>query len=86
MNVSIAEKSKNIIRRYGTVFVALLVFIFFSFSTNSFFTTKNVMLLFKQMSTLTIISLGFTFVMAVGGFDMSVGFATGLVGIVLSRF
>ena len=80
-----AEKGKNLIRKYGTVFVALLVFIFFSISAKSFFTTKNVMLLLKQMSTLTIISLGFTFVMAVGGFDMSVGYATGLVGIVFIK-
>ena len=61
-----AGKSKNLIRKYGTVFVAILVFIFFSVATNSFFTTKNVMLLLKQMSALTIISLGFTFVLAAG--------------------
>ncbi|MEN6420067.1 MAG: ABC transporter permease [Clostridiaceae bacterium] len=85
MNMTIADKSKNVIRRYGTVIVALLVFIFFSVSATSFFTTKNVMLLLKQMSTLTIISLGFTFVMAVGGFDMSIGFATGLVGIIFVK-
>lgn len=85
MNMDITEKSKNFIRKYGTVFVALLVFIFFSASADGFFTTKNVMLLFKQMSALTIISLGFTFVMAVGGFDMSVGFATGLVGIIFIK-
>ncbi|MGE5614524.1 MAG: ABC transporter permease [Bacillota bacterium] len=85
MNAYITEKSKNILRKCGTVIVALLVFIFFSFMTGGFFTTKNVMLLLKQMSALTIISLGFTFVMAVGGFDMSVGFATGLVGIIFVR-
>ena len=83
--MDMAGKSKNLIRKYGTVFVAILVFIFFSVATNSFFTTKNVMLLLKQMSALTIISLGFTFVMAAGGFDMSVGYATGLVGIVFVK-
>lgn len=77
--------TKNLIRKYGTVFVAMLVFIFFSVATKGFFTTKNVMLLLKQMSALTIISLGFTFVMAVGGFDMSVGYATGLVGIIFIK-
>ncbi|GAI04876.1 unnamed protein product, partial [marine sediment metagenome] len=35
----------------------------------------------KQMSMLTIISLGFTFVMAAGGFDMSIGFMTGLINV-----
>jgi ribose/xylose/arabinose/galactoside ABC-type transport system permease subunit len=79
------EKSKIIFRKYGTVFVALLVFVMFTLSKDAFFTTRNVMLLLKQMTALTIISLGFTFVMAVGGFDMSVGFATGLVGIVFVK-
>jgi len=72
---------KDVIRKYGTLFAAVLVFVFFSFATSSFFTMRNVMLLLKQMSTLTVISLGFTFVMAVGGFDMSIGQTTGLVGI-----
>lgn len=85
MKREITEKSKNVIRKYGTVFVALLVFAYFSFSANGFFSTQNIMLLLKQMSALTIISLGFTFVMAVGGFDMSIGYATGLVGIVFVK-
>lgn len=85
MNARITDRSKDIIRKYGTVFVALLVFAFFSVSANGFFTPKNIMLLLKQMSALTLISLGFTFVMAVGGFDMSIGYATGLVGIIFIK-
>ncbi len=79
------DKTKLFIRRYGTVIVALLVFILFSVTAKGFFTPKNVMLLLKQMSNLTIITMGFTFVMAVGGFDMSVGYACGLVGIVFVK-
>ena len=85
MKTIFSQGSRNIIRKYDTVFVTMLVFLFFSMTTKSFFTTRNVMLLLKQMSTLTIISLGFTFVMAVGGFDMSIGFATGLVGIIFVK-
>ena len=79
------DKTKYFIRRYGTVIVAMLVFVFFSITAKGFFTAKNVMLLLKQMSNLTIITMGFTFVMAVGGFDMSVGYACGLVGIVFVK-
>ena len=79
------DKAKYFIRRYGTVIVAMLVFVFFSITAKGFFTAKNVMLLLKQMSNLTIITMGFTFVMAVGGFDMSVGYACGLVGIVFVK-
>lgn len=85
MNAEFSQAGKNIIRKYGTVIVAILVFIFFSVEASSFFTTRNVMLLLKQMSTLTIISLGFTVVMAAGGFDMSVGYATGLIGIIFVK-
>ena len=85
MMTSKSDVAKRIIRYYGTVIVAILVFVFFSVSANGFFTLKNVMLLLKQMSALTIITLGFTFVMAVGGFDMSVGYSTGLVGIILVK-
>jgi ribose/xylose/arabinose/galactoside ABC-type transport system permease subunit len=73
---------KNIIKRYGTLLFAMIVFVVFSVQAKNFFSIDNVMLLLKQMSMLTVISLGFTFVMAVGGFDMSVGFGTGLIGIV----
>ena len=85
MTTQKSELVKKIIRYYGTVIVAVLVFVFFSVSANGFFTLKNVMLLLKQMSALTIITLGFTFVMAVGGFDMSVGYTTGLVGIIFVK-
>lgn len=80
-----SEATKKFIRYYGTVLVAILVFIFFSASAPGFFSLQNVMLLLKQMSALTIITLGFTFVMAVGGFDMSVGYSTGLVGIIFVK-
>jgi len=41
-------------------------------------------MLLRQMSMLTIISLGFTFVMGAGGFDMSIGNATGLINIIFA--
>lgn len=85
MTINKSDLAKKIIRYYGTLIVAVLVFVFFSVSASGFFTLKNVMLLMKQMSALTIITLGFTFVMAVGGFDMSVGYSTGLVGIIFVK-
>jgi ribose transport system permease protein len=71
----------NIMRKYGTVMGAALIFIIFSIVAENFLTAKNLLILLRQMSMLTIISLGFTFVMAAGGFDMSIGNAAGLVNI-----
>ena len=83
-NTIIKFDMRNFIRRYGTVFAALLIFIVFSIFANNFFTTTNFFMLLRQMSMLTIISLGFTFVMSAGGFDMAIGNVAGLVSIVFA--
>lgn len=74
----------NFLRKYGTVLGAVVVFMIFSFTSKNFFTSSNLLMLLRQMSMLTIISLGFTFVMAAGGFDMSIGNAAGLINIVFA--
>lgn len=71
----------DFLRKYGTVLGALVIFIVFSITTENFLTSSNLLMLLRQMSMLTIISLGFTFVMGAGGFDMSVGNAAGLINI-----
>lgn len=72
----------DVLRKYGTVLAAFVIFVIFSFIANNFFTFSNLLMLLRQMSMLTIISLGFTFVMGAGGFDMSIGNATGLISII----
>jgi ribose transport system permease protein len=74
----------NFLRKYGTVMGAVLIFIVFSFVSENFFKMNNLLMLLRQMSMLTIIALGFTFVMAAGGFDMSIGNATGLINIIFA--
>jgi ribose/xylose/arabinose/galactoside ABC-type transport system permease subunit len=74
---------RTITRKYGTVIGGILIFIGFSLSTPYFLTTHNFFLMLKHMSMLTILSLGFTFVMGAGGFDMSIGYSIGLVSVFL---
>jgi len=76
-----AEKIKSFVKKYGTVIGGALIFAGFALSSPYFFSTNNFLLILKQMSMLTMISLGFTFVMAAGGFDMSIGYSVGLVSI-----
>jgi len=78
---STQEFFRMIVRKYGTAIAGVIIFAGFSFTTKYFLSTHNFLLMLKQMSMLTIISLGFTFVMAAGGFDMSVGFVTGLINV-----
>jgi ribose/xylose/arabinose/galactoside ABC-type transport system permease subunit len=69
------------VRRYGTALFGLVVFAFFSIFAENFLSWNNQMILLRQMSMLTIVALGFTFVMAAGGFDMSLGNAAGLINV-----
>lgn len=69
------------VRRYGTALFGLAVFAFFSIFAENFLSWNNQMILLRQMSMLTIVALGFTFVMAAGGFDMSLGNAAGLINV-----
>ena len=72
----------TMIRHYGTVAFGVVMFIVFSVLSKSFCTWDNLMIMLRSMSMLCICALGFTFVMAAGGFDMSVGDASGLVNII----
>ncbi len=76
--------AKEFLRKYGTVVGALVIFIVFAFTADNFATTNNLLMLLRQMSMLTIISLGFTFVMGAGGFDMSIGNTVGLINILFT--
>lgn len=66
-------------RQYGTLIFGALLFIAFSCIKENFCSWNNIMIMLRSMSMLCICSLGFTFVMAAGGFDMSIGNASGLV-------
>jgi len=78
------NRIKYLIRHYGTVAGAVLILTVFALSSPYFFTVENFLLILKQMSMLAIVSLGFSFVMAAGGFDMSIGYAMGLVNVILA--
>ncbi len=78
------KNTLNFLRKYATALVALVIFIFFSFAADNFCTSSNFLMLLRQMSMLTIVSIGFTFVMGAGGFDMSIGNAAGLINIVFA--
>jgi len=76
-----SDAVKQFVKCYGTAIGGALIYAAFAATTPYFFSVYNFLLILKQMSLLTIVSLGFTFVMAAGGFDMSVGFAMGLANV-----
>jgi ribose transport system permease protein len=71
------------IRRYGTLigFVAILVF-FSAMLPGTFPTARNWLNITQQTSMLMVVAAGMTIVMVMGDFDLSVGSAASLAGIV----
>lgn len=63
-------------RRGGSIFVwviLLVIIIFASVTAPAFLSTRNILNVFKQVTALGIVSVGQTFVILLGGIDISVG-------------
>jgi len=90
---SIGEIANNILlsilmKRESGLFVLLIIITAFMsiVRPTTFFTGENIFNILKQVSLVTIIAVGQTFIMVSGGIDLSVGFSLGLSGIVMARF
>lgn len=72
-----------ILRRYGTLvgFVMILAFFWVSLP-ETFMTARNWLNITQQLSMLMVVASGMTIVMVMGDFDLSVGSAASLAGIV----
>ncbi len=62
----------------------VLLLIVFSITQDNFLTYNNLMLLLLNVSMLFVVSIGLTFVLLVGGFDLSIGALLGLSGFFLA--
>jgi ribose transport system permease protein len=74
-------------QRFLAVLLLLLaLFLFFSLTQDRFFTSGNIDALLTSASILWVVSIGLTFVMIAGGFDLSLGSMLALTGIALGSF
>jgi ribose transport system permease protein len=73
-------------RRLLTLGVFAALFILFSIFARHFFTVRNILNLLIQSSTFSIIAIGATLVMAVGGIDFSLGAVVALSGSAAAGF
>ncbi len=74
------------INKLPTLGFLAALFLIFSVSANNFFSVKGILNLLIQTSTFTIIGIGSTLVLMVGGIDLSLGalVALGWVGVIWS--
>lgn len=70
----------------GVLALLIILFIVFSLTQPRFFTAANIRVLLTSVSILWVISLGLTFVMLTGGFDLSLGSMLGLAGFIFVGF
>ncbi|KZN14625.1 ABC transporter permease [Marinomonas sp. TW1] len=67
----------------GPLVGLLLLCVFLSFSTESFFSIRNFVNILDQITVLGILAVGMTFVILIGGIDLSVGSVLALCGMVM---
>ena len=65
-----------------TLFVLIILFIFFSIKADSFCTVNSLLLVCKHVAQYGIHGIGMTYVIITGGIDLSVGSVVGLVGMI----
>nr|WP_239565164.1 ABC transporter permease [Brevibacillus fulvus] len=63
----------QLVYKYGTVAVVVLVILLFSLLNPYFFTYDNITDILRSISIVTFVAVGVTFSLIVGGFDLSVG-------------
>ncbi|MDH2328388.1 ABC transporter permease [Cereibacter sp. SYSU M97828] len=73
---------KNIIRESGIAIALLLLVLVFSLTTEHFLTTANVTNILTQVTINLILGVGITFVILIGGIDLSVGSVLALCAVV----
>lgn len=69
-------------RTYGILLVLIVIIALFSLMADSFFTLNNLRNVARQISMLSIVAVGMTFVMLAAGIDLSVGSVLALAGVI----
>lgn len=65
----------SLIQRYGSLLAILAVIVFFSIVNENFLSYANLADILRSISIVTLVAIGVTFSLIVGGFDLSVGSA-----------
>jgi ribose transport system permease protein len=74
----------DIVIKYRTIFILLLLVAVFTIINNIFIHPTNLLNMLKRMSYVAITAFGMTFVITLGGLDLSVGGTAAIVGVSLA--
>jgi len=79
---TLGSVAASIGKQYGIHIVLLTLVLFFSFASEDFFASSNLLNVARQVSMMGIAAVGFSFVLLLGGIDLSIGSLVSLVNIV----
>ncbi|WP_312694984.1 ABC transporter permease [Caproiciproducens sp.] len=71
-----------LVKKYGIFIVLVTLWVVFSLSSSTFRTADNFSNILRQVSTNGIIAVGMTFIIMVGGIDLSVGSQVAVAGVI----
>lgn len=74
------ETAKSLMLKYGSLLALLLIVVFFSITAPYFLSISNLTLMLGQMSVVGVIAFGATFVLILGGLDLSIMGVPGFIG------
>jgi ribose transport system permease protein len=80
------QKTIDLVLKYNTLIILILLIITSSFISDAFFTSRNVTNLLRQISGIGIVSLGMLLVILTGGIDLSVGSIVAFAGVLSAYF
>ena len=75
-------KVKNILSKYGIILVLFVLIAIFGVGNETFLTVSNFITIVRQITVVTIMTIGMTFVLIAGGIDLSVGTQLSFVGVI----
>ena len=77
----------RVLGRYGAVFVlVVMIMVFVIIEPDTFATSSNAIQILNQSAIAAVVSMGLTFVLAAGDFDLSIGYATSFCGVLVAGF
>jgi ribose transport system permease protein len=81
----IFKLNQNVTRKMGIIVSLFLLILIFSILSPNFFSKRNMINILQQTSINGVVALGMTFVIIIGGIDLSVGSIVALVGMVMAQ-
>lgn len=75
---------EDLLSRYGTVVALVIIFIVFALMEQRFISSRNLINILRQVSTLAVVAGGLTICIAAGEFDLATGAVASLSGILVA--